>query len=159
MISNKEGSDIAYAIDIENLKRVCQDIPNPNPEPILKPASLLKYILSFLIILGLSFGVYSMFSKHKEPKHLPAIQLQLERQAFNSLIDKRYKDARYTFEKLDYNYPKTKKFHEVSNLLRKYEKSMHKPVVQKMVITTIIREYTWKAHKDSISKLKKQLHP
>ena len=85
MISNKEGSDIGYAIDINNIKEVWKEIPKklletkveplkqekkiepvsgrkeePTPLPQKKSnSSMGKYLLGLLLITGLGFGVYN----------------------------------------------------------------------------------------------------
>jgi len=90
MISNKEGNDIGYAIDIANLKEVWRDAPErlfTKPKAKIEPvsgtkkesatklkedvitetskksnASSVKYLIALVIILGVGFGMYSMFS-------------------------------------------------------------------------------------------------
>jgi hypothetical protein len=90
MISNKEGSDIGYAIDIKNIKEVWKEIPKKLLETKVEPqeqeekiepvsgrkeestplktpppkknsnASMGKYLLGLLLIAGLGFGVYKI---------------------------------------------------------------------------------------------------
>ena len=86
MISNKEGNDIGYAIDIINLKGIWKDAPSKlfeKPRAIIEPisgtkddapqqketiaipttqntsSSSIKYFIIFAIFLGVGFGVYS----------------------------------------------------------------------------------------------------
>ena len=89
MISNKEGNDLAYAINIENLKEVWKDAPNKlfeKPSVVIEPvsgtkdeptqetkkepvtptpkssSSTLKYLIAFAIMLGVGFGTYTTLS-------------------------------------------------------------------------------------------------
>ena len=88
MISNKEGSDIGYAIDIANVKEVWKDMPSelftikevtPKPKEKIEPvsgkkeeritppppplnssnSSMGKYLLSGVLLLALGFGAYN----------------------------------------------------------------------------------------------------
>jgi len=101
MISNKEGNDIGYAIDIVNLKEVWKDAPSrlfEKPRAVIEQvsgtkdktsqekkrvatntvqkssSSSVKYLIVLAIILGIGFGVYTVFGQksptQEHPKHL-----------------------------------------------------------------------------------------
>ena len=93
MISNKEGNDIGYAIDIANLKEVWKDAPSKlfeKQRAIIEPvsgtkgeapqqketvatqtaqksnSSSVKYLIVIAILLGISFGAYSTLVSNKK---------------------------------------------------------------------------------------------
>ena len=97
MISNKEGSDIGYAIDIANIKEVWRDIPTelftvkeikrepkekiepvsgkkeesitpPPPQTNRSNSSMGKYLLSTALLLALGFGTYSVIKPTPAPE-------------------------------------------------------------------------------------------
>ena len=94
MISNKEGNDIGYAIDIVNLKEIWKDAPNnlfetykaaieqvsgtktENPKKEKNIAvstqengsSKVKYLIALAVILGVGFGAYSSLAPKKPTK-------------------------------------------------------------------------------------------
>jgi hypothetical protein len=94
MISNKEGNDIGYAIDIVNLKEIWKDAPSrlfEKPRAIIEPvsgtkdeapkqresttlnstpksnSSVVKYLIALAIVLGVGFGAYTALTP-KGPK-------------------------------------------------------------------------------------------
>jgi len=188
MISNKEGNDIGYAIDIVNLKEVWKEssirlfekqraiiepVSGTKDEPIQKvesdpivpqknTSSNLKYLIAFAIIAVIGFGAYTLLSPNiqteKKIVYTPThSQRALEEVAFRALVEKRYLDAKNSFDKLDKRYPKTKNYYEIAKLLRENLKGLHNPLIQKAVIKTILSKYSWKAPKGSIEELKEQL--
>lgn len=172
MISNKEGSDIAYAIDIENLKTIWESVPQglfdnldpiPSPKPNLNLSSFMKYIALFLLLIALTVGAYKIIplivNKYKQDSRFIVISNNpLEAKAFQALLDKKYPEAKNLFEKLDKRYPQTNNYYDIAKVLRQNLNTLHRPLVRKTVIRKIILNYKWNAPKGSIEALKKQLN-
>ena len=183
MVSNKEGSDLAYAIDIENLKTVWKDVPNklfdnitleptptpkpkphPNPIPKQKSASLIKYIISLFLIISLGVGVYFMWRKPPPkppiPRENPPIVkniAEVEKMAFTALVNKNYKKASMLFNQAYKLNPKYHNLYEINRLLQKNVHRMHEPIIRNMVLRKITKDLNWGAPKEAIAELRKQI--
>lgn len=169
MISNKEGANIAYAIDIENLKTVWRDVPSklfnniiskPSPQPHTKPSSFFKYIISIIIVLALGFGIYNLIKPplHSTPhykKPIPTHDIAtLEKMAFSELINKDYKKASILFNQAYNRNPKHHNLYEINRLLQENAHKMHEPIIRDMVLRKITKDFYWGAPKGTIDELK-----
>ena len=195
MISNKEGSDIGYAVDIVNLKDVWEGMPSrllreeivkvsgvkdssevEEKKPIEteqykeKKSSPLKYIVSAILVLAISLGVY-YYIKSKDtitqtqitpnpdiPSNHPDYKKaeELERAGYQALIDRDFKKALYNFQESEKSVKGYHKVYEVAKELRKNLHLLHKKEVQRAVIKRIIA-LNGKAPIDLIAKLKREL--
>ena len=187
MVSNKEGSELAYAIDIENLKIVWKDVPSklfetstlanekanesnivtdkitplPTP-PNNRSFPFLKYALLLLLIVGLGFGAYKVLQK---PNHVPSNPkknqikdiVALEQLGFKALIEKDYRQASIFFNQAYKLNPKYHNLYEINRLLKKYEHRMHEPIIRNMVLRKITKDLSWGAPKGAIAELRKQV--
>ena len=82
---------------------------------------------------------------------------QLERQGFEQLLSRDFKDARMSFEAAERAYPEFHQVYEIAQLLRRENYRLSEPVVQKRVLTRIISDYSWKAPADLLSAIKRSL--
>jgi hypothetical protein len=185
MVSNKEGSDLAYAIDIENLKTVWKDVPSKLFEtstlidketnesniigdditPLPTPPSngsvpFLKYALFLLLVMSLGFGAYKVLHKLVPPttkKSEIRDIVALEEMGFKALVEKDYRRASILFNQA---YKLNSKYHnlyEINRLLKKYEYRMHEPIIKNMVLRKITKDLSWGAPKEAIAELRKQI--
>jgi len=142
MVSNKEGSDIGYAIDIVTLKTVWDSMPTSllkkspkidkkTEEPKSNKKSSLSTNLFLLVSTIAIFSATYIYieqdidTTQREREDIREVQddkkvrfnnaLNLEREAFQVLIDGRYMDAKEMFQEVDRGY----KDFDVANDIRK----------------------------------------
>ncbi len=171
IISNKEGSSIAYAIDISYLREVWKDMPHELLEREAKTiigknakskSSIKGYILLLVVSIATAIAVFLGINKSspilkKPPIYSEMSQSQLETKAFQALINRDYRTSMNIFFILNRRYPKAKSYYEIAQLLKKHINSLDSRFTQRFVIREIIKRYSWKIPKETIEALRKEL--
>ena len=156
MISNKQGNDIGYAIDISSLKEIWTEMPqqilvqktiSPNNKPSIEKEntstientrislSAQKYLLFSLLAIILAVGTYFYFG-FNESRISKATRL--ERAGFEALIGRDFEKALNNFEKAEETYNGFHNVYEISHILRKNYNTLKRPNTQIRIVKLIL---------------------
>jgi hypothetical protein len=176
MVSNKEGSDIGYAIDIVNLKTVWKSMPihllqkysikkvssTPITSQINSPkqkSSFFKYLLLMILTATIFSIAYYYINSIKSNNTTSIVDMQkqkeierqkrakerlnnainLEREAFEALIDGRYMDAKEMFQETERGYNQFDIANDVRRILNIYIGKMNNKKTKIKALKKIIK--------------------